>query len=246
MRIDLNCDMGESPVRLADGTDLALLDVVTSANIACGGHAGDDHTMRETARAAFARGVAIGAHPSYPDPANFGRVSMHMPIAALEATIFEQISALDRIVRSIGGGGDQLRHVKPHGALYHDATTSPQVAAALAAAVARVNLDLILVAIAGSPALDLWRAQGFRAVAEAFADRTYEADGTLRSRTLTGAVITDPEIAARQAVRLAMAAGTSGAVPGTLCIHSDTPHSLAIAKAARAALIAAKITVAPL
>ncbi|MEK6703349.1 MAG: 5-oxoprolinase subunit PxpA [Planctomycetota bacterium] len=237
--IDLNCDLGESPERLRDATDFALLDVVTSANIACGGHAGDEETMRKTAEAALARGVAIGAHPSYPDRENFGRVSMPMSIVALEASVFEQIAAMDRVARSIGG---ELRHVKPHGALYHDAMTNPKVAAVVASALNRVNSSLILVAMAGSPMIPAWRAQGLQVASESFADRTYEPDGSLRKRTLPGALITDPSLAAEQALRLAR--GTTP--PDTLCIHSDTGGAVAIAGEVRSQLAAAGITLAPL
>lgn len=232
--IDLNCDLGESPERLGDGTDLALLDIVTSANIACGGHAGDEETMREMARAALGRGVAIGAHPSYPDRANFGRVSIPMSIAVLEASIFEQIAAMDRVTRTIGG---RLRHVKPHGALYHDAMTNPKVAAAVASAVVRVGPGLILVAMADSPMIPVWRAQGLQVATEAFADRSYEPDGSLRKRTLPGALITDPRLAAEQALSLARCA----VPPDTLCIHSDTEGAVAIARAVRIALTAARL-----
>ncbi len=245
--IDLNCDLGESPERAADGTDLALLDAVSSANIACGGHAGDESTMAETVRAAISRGVAVGAHPGYPDRARFGRFELDMTVEEIEAAVFEQFSALDRVV---GALGTHLRHVKPHGALYHAAMARPPVAEALARAAARVSGGLILVGQAGTAALGVWRGQGFRVAAEAFADRRYEPDGSLRARTLPGALLTDPAEAASQALRIARGQGVVACdgtiIPlraDTIGVHGDTPGAVAVVRAVRAGLEQAGVVV---
>ncbi len=238
MNIDLNADLGELPAQLQ--TDLALLEIVTSANIACGGHAGDESSMGVMCKACVARNVNIGAHPSYPDRADFGRQSMTMTADALRASVRMQITTLARLAAASGG---RVSHVKPHGALYHDAMRKPEIAQAIADAVRDAATDAsthelpALVALAGAPVLRDWQAQGFRTLGEAFADRTYEADGSLRSRSLPDALITTPELAAAQAVRLAEGALVHR--PDTLCLHSDTPSALAIAKAVRAALTAA-------
>lgn len=225
MTTDLNCDMGE----LEDATrEAALMEYVTSANIACGGHAGDDHTMERTARLALARGVRMGAHPSYPDRANFGRVEMALTSAQIEAAVLEQIRRLASIVKKLGG---HLGHVKPHGALYNVAAHNSNVARAIGVAVARWDPCTTLFGLAGSPCLDLWREMGLAVAAEGFADRRYEADGSLRSRKFADALITDPREAAAQALRFARE-GTAQ----TICVHSDTPGAEEIAKACREAL----------
>ena len=238
--IDLNCDLGESDARIRDGMDVALLSVVTSANIACGGHAGDEFTMTELVRAAHARGVGIGAHPGYPDRADFGRMALDISPEAIEAAVFGQTAALAQIVKTTGA---RLRHVKPHGALYHAAMTSPSVAAAVARAVGRVNRDLVLVGLAGAHALETWRAMGFQVAAEAFADRRYDAGGTLLPRAHPRALITDPGEAAEQARRIATGVGAiafDGAVgpirADTICVHGDTPGALQVARLVRAGL----------
>ncbi|HVZ94619.1 MAG TPA: 5-oxoprolinase subunit PxpA [Phycisphaerales bacterium] len=246
--IDINCDLGESPERLSDGTDFAMLDRVTSANIACGGHAGDEHSMRQMIRAASERGVAVGAHPSFPDRARFGRVEMEVSDAEIERFVGEQVRAFAGIARDTGA---RVVHVKPHGALYHAAMAKEHVAAAIGRAVLSVDAGLIVVGIAGSPgemALGLWRRMGLRVAPEAFADRVYEPSGLLRPRTLAGALITEPARAAEQAVEIAMGRGveTSGgriAVPrtATICFHSDTPEAPAIARAVREAIESAGI-----
>lgn len=238
--IDLNCDLGESDARIRDGTDVALLNVVTSANIACGGHAGDEFTMTELVRAAHARGVRIGAHPSYPDRAGFGRMALDISPKAIEAAVFGQSAALAQIVKTTGA---RLRHVKPHGALYHAAMTSPSVAAAVARAAGRVDRDLVLVGLAGAPALETWRAMGFRVAAEAFADRRYDAGGTLLPRANPLALITDPGEAAEQARSIAAGEGAiafdGSVVPiraDTICVHGDAPGALQVARLVRVGL----------
>lgn len=243
--IDLNCDLGEFPDR--SGTDAALLGIVTSANIACGGHAGDEHTMSETIRAALARGVAIGAHPSFPDKPRFGRVELDLTPAQIEREVSMQIRTLDQIAQSLGA---RITHVKPHGALYHAAMTKPPVAEAIARAAKTQPNRPVLIGLSGSPALDHWRKAGFRVAAEAFADRRYEPDGSLRSRSLPDSLIDDPATAARQALGIAqgraVTTSTGAVIPvtaQTICIHSDTPNAFAIARAVRAALEGAGIRV---
>jgi len=228
MNIDLNCDMGE----LADAAhEAALMEFITSANIACGGHAGDDAIMDRTARLALAGGVRIGAHPGYPDPANFGRIEMPMAAAEIERTVEEQIRRLEAVVRRAGG---EIVHVKPHGALYNVAVKKAEVARAIASGVARWSPRTTLFGLAGSAMLDLWREMGFAVAGEAFADRRYEPDGTLRSRQLPGALITNPKEAAAQAVRLARQGNVQ-----TICVHGDTPGAVRILEACREALSAA-------
>lgn len=220
MPLDINCDMGE----LADAAhEAALMEHITSANIACGGHAGDDHTMERTARLALDRGVRIGAHPGYPDRANFGRIEIAMRPAEIAATVHQQIARLDAIVRALGGA---IVHVKPHGALYNAAVHDAEIARAIADGVSRWNPSAILFGLAGAPMLDVWRGMGMTVWREAFADRRYEPDGTLRSRKLADALITVPAEAAEQAARFA-----SGGSADTICVHGDTPGAVEILKA---------------
>jgi 5-oxoprolinase (ATP-hydrolysing) subunit A len=225
MMLDLNCDMGE----LEDAAhEAALMEYITSANIACGGHAGDEATMERTARLALARGVRLGAHPGYPDRAHFGRVEVPMPGDEIEATVREQIERLERVVRRLGAS---LTHVKPHGALYNVAARNPEVARAIGAAVGRWNPGVVLFGLAGSQCLQIWREMGLRTAAEAFADRRYEPDGSLRPRQFADALITDSREAAAQALRFAREG-----IAQTLCVHGDTPGAVEILKACREAL----------
>lgn len=226
MSIDINCDMGE----LEDARhEAALMEHITSANIACGGHAGDEAIMERTARLALARGVKIGAHPGYPDRANFGRIEMPMSADEIARTVHEQILRLDAVVRRLGG---EIVHVKPHGALYNVAVHNAEVARAIGEGVRRWNPSTVVFGLADSPMLDPWREMGLRVAAEAFADRRYEPDGTLRSRKFADALITDPAEAAAQALRLARAGSAQ-----TICVHGDTPGSVEILKACREALL---------
>jgi len=227
MIIDLNCDMGE----LDDAVhEAALMQYITSANIACGGHAGDEGTMERTTRLALEQGVRIGAHPGYPDRENFGRIEIPMTAAEIARTVCEQIERLEAVVRRLGG---QIVHVKPHGALYNVAVRNCEVARAIADGVARWNPKTVLFGLASSPMLDVWREMGMAVAGEAFADRRYEPDGTLRSRKFADALITDPQAAAAQALRLAREGHAQ-----TVCVHGDTPGSVEILKACRAALSA--------
>jgi UPF0271 protein len=233
--IDINSDLGESEESLANGTDFELMRYITSANVACGGHAGDEDTMRETIRIAKQLNVAVGAHPGYPDRDNFGRLESPMSAAEIEATVRDQLAALAEVAEPLGVS---LVHCKPHGALYHAANKSTEVAAAIGRAVLESDEQLIMVGQAGSPTLTLWESMGLSCAAEAFADRAYEPNGILRGRTLAGALLDDPVPAAQQALDIATrhaAVATDGSelkiAADTICIHSDTPGSVAIARA---------------
>jgi UPF0271 protein len=239
---DFSADLGEDPRSPAAGIDGRIMKYVTSANVACGGHAGDDQTMDAVVRIAAERGVAVGAHPSYPDRANFGRVALALSPEDLEAAIAQQIRALGNVA---GAHGVELTHVKPHGALYHAAGRDAETAAAIARAAARWNRRLVLVAQAGSAALAVWRDLGFAVAAEAFVDRRYEPDGRLRERSRIGALLTDGRAASAQALRLALGEGAVAedgtVVPiecDTLCVHADTPGAPDIARAVREHLAA--------
>jgi 5-oxoprolinase (ATP-hydrolysing) subunit A len=246
-RIDLNSDVGESFGRWTLGDDAGVLASVSSANVACGFHAGDPVTIQRTIELAKAQGVAVGAHPSYPDLAGFGRRSMRISGAEIEAAVMYQIAAVAGFARALGV---RLAHVKPHGALYNDAAANRPLADAIASAVRRSGVEK-LVGLSASSLVDAAKHAGLRAVREAFCDRAYEPDGTLRDRSLPGAVITDPEAAAEQAVSIALR-GRAVAYGGdeigvnadTLCIHGDTPDAARIAAAVRSALQAAGVAVA--
>ncbi|HEY7995109.1 MAG TPA: 5-oxoprolinase subunit PxpA [Candidatus Eremiobacteraceae bacterium] len=247
LRIDLNCDAGESFGVWTLGDDDAMFEVVTSANIACGFHAGDPSTMESTVRSAVRHCVAIGAHPSYPDLQGFGRRTMRISPAEAEAFVLYQIGALQAVAQA---NGARLTHVKPHGALYNDAARDRSLADAIAAA-ARRSGDLGLVGLAGSAFAEAAKSAGVRFIAEGFCDRAYGDDGHLVSRSVAGSLITDPKTAANQAVDIAVrglvrsSAGTEVAVAAqTLCIHGDTPGAIDIARAVRAALEAAGVRIA--
>ena len=227
--IDLNVDLGEGP------GEQPLYAWISSANIACGGHAGDDATMGEAVRLALSHGVAIGAHPSYPDRSGFGRMTMNVAGAELSRELATQIASIRRVAEELGA---RVTHVKPHGALYNDAAARPEIAVAVADGVAAVSPALLLVGLAGSTALEIWRRRGFTIAAEGFADRAYAPDRTLLPRSRRGAVITDPQTAAAQAVRLAREGHCD-----TICVHADTPGSATIAAAVRAGLETAGFTV---
>jgi 5-oxoprolinase (ATP-hydrolysing) subunit A len=250
LRVDLNADVGESFGARRVGDDEPIFRYVTSGNVACGFHAGDPMVMAATVKAAVAHGVAIGAHPSYPDAQGFGRQSIELPAQDLENAILYQIGALGAIARSYGV---MLTHVKPHGALYNDAAKNPIIAAAVARAVAAYDPRLILVGLAGSHSIAAAKDYGLRAAAEAFCDRAYESDGSLRSRSASNAVFEDPEKSAAQAVDIVMhhrvhaANGQSIPVEAqTLCIHGDSPNAAEMASAVRSALAQAGVTIEPL
>jgi len=241
-RVDLNCDMGELPEMLADGSQEALMKFVTSANVACGGHAGDEEMMRATIEQALRHGVAVGAHPGYEDRENFGRVALDLSAESIRESIYRQVATFANVAEKCGA---VVTHVKPHGALYNLAAKEAARARAIAEGVRRWRQDVVLVGLAGSVMLEEFRAAGFRAAAEAFADRRYEKDGGLRARKFRDALLDAPEKAAEQAVRIAdghgvlTREGTVVAVEAqTICIHGDTPGAERIAKAVRNALLA--------
>jgi UPF0271 protein len=215
--IDINCDMGEG---VPDQEE--MMPYLTSANIACGGHAGDEETMRMTIQQCLKHGVKIGAHPGYFDKANFGRTEIILPEEEIAMIVHAQCAVFGRIAEACGA---RVEHVKAHGALYNQAVKNAAIARAIAEGVGRWRRDVAIMGLAGSLMLDVFREAGFRALAEAFADRRYEADGTLRARKFSDALITDPEAAAAQALRIA-----NEGVAETICIHGDTPGAVAIAK----------------
>ncbi len=250
LKIDLNCDMGELPEAIADGTQESLMPSLTSVNVACGGHAGDEQTMKTTIEQALRRKLAIGAHPGYADRANFGRVELDVAPKEIAASVFDQVRALAEVADRCGA---RLVHVKPHGALYNQAVGNRGIAEAIAEGVARWNRDAVLVGLAGSPMLDVFREAGFVVAAEAFADRRYEPDGTLRSRKFEDALIRDPAEAGWQALSIvergAVTAcdGTEVSVDAqTLCIHGDTPGAPEIAMTVARILREAGITLGAL
>ncbi len=233
--IDINCDMGETPGNQPGSPDEALLDHVSSANIACGFHAGDPQRMALTVALALRKGVAIGAHPGLPDLAGFGRHERAIaPSEGYQITVY-QLGALQAFVRAAGG---QLRHVKPHGALYNMASRDAALAKALAAAVHDVDPSLILYALAGSALASAGRAQGLRVAAEGFPDRRYLPDGALVPRRAADALIVDTETAIAQSIALAQHMDT-------LCIHGDGPSAIPFARGIRQALEHAGITIKP-
>ncbi len=247
LRIDLNSDVGESFGAWAMGSDEDLIPLVTSVNVACGAHAGDPVVMARTVQLARTHGAAIGAHPGYPDLAGFGRRDIVMDRDELEAWVLYQIGALAAFARADGA---ELRHVKPHGALYNRAAVDRDVAASIVRAVRRYSGELVFVGLAGSVMLDVAAGEGLRTAAEAFADRAYESDGTLRSRRLPDAVLPDPATAAEQAVAI-VGEGRVRAHDGTLvslhadtlCIHGDTPSAVDYARAVRDALESAGVDI---
>jgi len=246
-RVDLNCDMGELPEMLADGSQEALMKFVTSANVACGAHAGNEEMMRATIEQALRHGVAVGAHPGYEDRENFGRVALSLSAQEVRDSVFRQVVTLGKVAEKCGA---TVVHVKPHGALYNQAAQEAWIAGAIAEGVRRWRHDVVLVGLAGSVMLEEFRAAGFRVAAEAFADRRYEKDGSLRVRKFRDALLDVPEKAAEQAVRIAEGQGVmtrEGAVVAveaqTICIHGDTPGAERIAEAVRKALVGVGIGV---
>ena len=235
--IDLNCDVGELPEAIADGTQEALMPSLSSVNIACGAHAGNERTMKTTVEQAVRFNLAVGAHPGYRDPANFGRLEWDLPPDILADTVFEQILKLAEVAALCGA---RITHIKPHGALYNQAARQKDVARAVAAGVAHWGKDVVVYGLAGSPGLQVYREAGFQVAAEAFADRRYESDGTLRSRKFEDALIRDPAEAARQAVRIAQ----QGAAQ-TICVHGDSTGAVEIAAAVALALREAGIALKP-
>ena len=237
MAVDLNADLGESYGRWTLGDDAAMLSLITSANIACGFHAGDPATLRETCRQAVDAGVVIGAQVSYPDLVGFGRRFLDMTPADLSAAVIYQIGALDGLARSVGG---RVRYVKPHGALYHTVTDYDQQALAVVQAVLSYDPDLPIIGLPGSELLRQAAAEGLQAVTEYFVDRNYTSDGRLVDRRRSDALISDPSVAAQRA----LAAAIEGKAD-SFCTHGDSPGAVQMTTAVRSALLAAGVTLAP-
>jgi UPF0271 protein len=247
--IDLNSDLGESFGRWTLGSDTELMKVITSANVACGYHAGDPGVMRATVRLARDAGVAVGAHPGLPDLAGFGRRNMAVSAEEVEDMVLYQVGALAAIAAS---EGVRLRHVKPHGALYNMAVKDRGLADAIARAIRAFDAELVLFALPGSGLEAAGGAAGLHVAREGFADRAYEADGSLTPRTRPGAVIHTPVDVIGRAVRMAregIVRATNGSdIPmrvDTICTHGDTPASHELTRQLRAALEADGILVAP-
>ncbi len=240
--IDINCDMGEGC-----GDDAALMPFISSANIACGYHAGDAATMRETIKLAARHGVAVGAHPSYRDRDNFGRTDLELSHDEIRTLILEQLDIFAGACREVGV---TMGHVKPHGALYNRSARDVVVAQSIAKAVREFDPDLWLYGLAQSHSTEAARSLGLKAADEAFADRAYEPDGSLVSRKMPDALIDSPEIAAAQALRIALGGGVV-AVDGsnvplsaeTICIHGDGPNAVAIARTIRSAFELAGVAI---
>ncbi|RJL04853.1 LamB/YcsF family protein [Paracoccus aestuarii] len=248
MRIDLNSDLGEGYGAWRMGDDAAMLGIVSSANIACGFHAGDPEGLLEVLAEAARRGVVVGAHVSYPDRVGFGRRAMDVAPATLRADVIYQIGALAGLARA---AGTRVAYVKPHGALYNTIAADAGQGDAVIDAIRAVDPGLVLMGLAGAPILDRARAAGLRVVAEAFADRAYTAAGALVSRRLPGAVLHDPDLVAARMVRLA----TEGVIEAqdgsdlhlradSICVHGDSPGAVAMAGAVRAALLDRGVTIA--
>jgi 5-oxoprolinase (ATP-hydrolysing) subunit A len=243
MFMDINCDMGESFGRYTLGNDAALMPLITSANIACGLHAGDALVMHKTIRLAKSSGVAVGAHPGYPDLQGFGRRSMEMSPEEVEALVLYQLGALAGFARA---EKVELVHVKPHGALYNQAARDRSLARAIARAVAGFSMELILVGLAGSQLVAAGEEVGLKTASEGFPERGYMPDGSLMPRKMPGAVLDSPAEAAAQALRLAregIEAITGRVKVDTLCIHGDNPGALEIAGAVRQALLASGVEI---
>ena len=247
MRVDINSDMGESFGAYTIGHDDGLMNAITSANVAAGFHAGDPSVLRATVRLAKARGVAVGAHPGFPDLVGFGRRELNVTPGEAEDMVLYQVAAVAGVAAS---EGVKLQHVKPHGALFNMAVRNAELATAIARGVAAFDPSLILFGLPGSEILNAGRKAGLRVAAEVFADRAYEPDGTLASRRKPGSVIHDAGAVVARAVRM-VKERTVVAIDGsivalaadTICVHGDTPGSDDLAKKIRAGLEAAGITV---
>jgi len=248
-RIDLNADLGESFGPWVLGDDEAMLDVVTSANVACGFHAGDATTIRRTVAMAAERGVVVGAQVSYRDLAGFGRRRIDMDPHDLTSDVLYQLGALEAMCRV---AGTRVAYVKPHGALYNTAAVDARQARAVVVAVAAYDRTLPVLGLPGSVLLRVAEAEGLTTVSEAFADRGYDRHGRLVPRSQPGAVLTDPDAVAARAVRIVAEGslisddGMLVAVPArSLCIHGDTPDAVAMARTLRTALETAGLTITP-
>lgn len=232
--IDLNCDMGESYGMWTLGTDAALMDLVSSVNIACGFHAGDPTTIRKTIETAVQKGVKIGAHPSFPDLQGFGRREMKMSVNEIFDLILYQVAALKGVCEAFGG---KLNHVKPHGALYNMAADDAEMSRAIAGAVRKIDQDLILYGLSGSFLISEAERIGLRTASEVFADRTYQPNGGLTPRAESNALINDPNKAVGQVLEMVfeqqVTAVSGEKIPiraDTVCLHGDGSHALEFAR----------------
>lgn len=238
--IDINCDMGEGFGAYQMGHDEEILNFVTSANIACGFHAGDPATMRKTVKLALEKNVGIGAHPGLPDLVGFGRRVMQISPQETYDLVLYQVGALYGFVKAEGG---KLQHVKPHGALYNMAAQNPTLSEAIAEAIYKMDPELILFGLAGSELINAGKKIGIRCANEVFSDRTYQQDGSLTSRNNPEALIQDQTIAVQQVIRM-VKEGKVHSLQGvdvsinadTICIHGDGEHALAYAKYISSAL----------
>ena len=242
--IDLNCDLGEGC-----GSDAELMRYISSANIACGFHAGDGDTMRRTVELALEHGVAIGAHPGYADPENFGRTQMNLAPAEVRQLIFDQLEALKRICEPLGA---KIRHVKPHGALYNQAAKDSQLASAVAESVAEWDRDLIFYGLSGSEMIAEAEKVGLRTANEVFADRTYRSDGSLTPRTEPNALITETEKSVTQVldmIRYGRVRSTDAIMVAikceTICLHGDGEHAVEFASTIRKRLRGGGVIIEP-
>lgn len=249
LKIDLNSDLGEGFGAWTLGDDAAMLDLVSSANVACGFHAGDPQVILTTLRQAAARAVAVGAHVSYPDRVGFGRRPMELSSDELTADVIYQIAALRGMARA---SGLRLVHVKPHGALYNTMARDMRQADAVIAGIRHIDASLMLMGLAGSAGLQRAADAGLATISEVFADRAYDAEGRLVSRQEPGSVLHDPDTIAARMVRLATT-GQIEATDGTalhlvadsICVHGDSPGAVAIARHVREGLMAAGVTLSP-
>lgn len=250
MKIDLNCDLGESFGAYILGLDDQVLPFISSANVACGFHASDPVVMANTVALTKQAGVAVGAHPGYPDLQGFGRRNMTIPPKDVKAMVQYQVGALQAFCTA---NGLKLQHVKPHGAMYNMAGKDPELAMAICQGIQEVDPSLILLGLSGSAMLTAARQLGLRCAKEVFADRAYEEDGSLVSRSKPGAMITDEEEAVQRVIRM-VKQGVVTAVTGkdipiqadSVCVHGDSPKALAFVQKIRAALTAEGIQIAPL
>ena len=238
--IDINCDMGEIDELLKNNTYSKLMDQVTSINVACGGHAGDMNMMRKIIQIAKNKNVKIGAHPSYPDRKNFGRYDLDINPKELSESIANQINDLIKVAKI---EKIKIDHVKPHGALYNSAAKNKDLAKIICNVVKTINPEIPIICLAESPMVSVIRNMGLKPISEAFADRAYEKDGSLRKRNLNKALILDPTDAAKQAKLISFQKkvvaydGSEVLINSeTICVHSDTPNALEIAKTIKEAI----------
>lgn len=250
VKIDLNCDLGESFGAYTIGLDHKILPYISSANVACGFHASDPVVMANTVSMAKAAGVAIGAHPGYPDLQGFGRRNMNIPPNEVKAMVQYQIGALQAFCDA---NGMTMQHVKAHGALYNMAGKDEALAAAICEGILEVNKNLILLGLSGSQMLRAAEKTGLKSASEVFADRAYQEDGSLVPRGTPGAMIEDEEEAVRRVIRMAkegvVSANTGKEIPiraDSVCVHGDSPKALAFVQKIRAAMEAERISIVPI